>query len=107
MNKETDTTSIIPVNNIPPWVIADHPIVDNKHPRLTDYECVEGILNGLYSGRFKSFNGELRWWSGREWEYMRKTDLINFLFDSLPERYCNMSRIRQIYMKRVRLGTQW
>lgn len=95
--------TIIHVNNIPPWVIADHPIVidDNprikdKRPRFVDEQCIEGILKGEYGFRFKSFNGTPRWWSGREWEYIGKTDLINFITNSLPTRYRDMGRINKI-----------
>jgi len=94
---------IIHVDKIPPIVIEDHPIIVDENPRikpkrpwLVDDECVESILRGGYEGRLQKFNGTPRWWSGREWEYMGETDLSNFIADSLPKRYRNTTRIKQV-----------
>ena len=88
--------TIIHVNNIPPREITDHPITDKNKTKYVDEECVSKILKGAYGDRFISLDGIPRWWSGREWEYLRDTDLINFLFDSLPKRYRDMNRIKRI-----------
>jgi len=96
--------TIIHVDKIPAQVIEDHPIIisDNarikpKHPWLVDKRCVFEILKGEYKGRLQKFDGSPRWWSGREWEYLGETDLINFITDSLPERYGSTVRIKQIH----------
>jgi len=87
---------IIHVDKIPPWQIADRPTEGKKKTRFSDEECVFEIFKGPYGDRFKDFNGTPRWWSGREWEYIGKKDLNNFLFDSLPKRYRDMNRVNQI-----------
>ncbi len=90
------TPTIIHVDNIPPYVIADRPIGDKNKTKYVDERCVSEILKGPYSDRFKKFNGTPRFWSNREWEHLGEEDLIKFLFYSLPERYRNIRHVRQI-----------
>jgi len=92
----TEEEDFFNVDNIPTQVIADHPIVDNKHPKLVDGQCAKAILKGPYGDRFKLFSGRPHWWTGKEWEYMNERNLFNFITDSLPKRYRNMSRIKQV-----------
>lgn len=59
----------------------------HKYGNLRPQRMLALDIHALFPGRICRINGEIRWWSGRQWQVMSKNVIKKLINDAMPLEY--------------------